>query len=261
MSPADVASCSPVNRARRQFLTSGNLLGGGEAASFSSFNLKWMIMQPIIYRRWAAFRQFVAISSAALTGFATPASAQEPSWSGFQNGGVIASDAGVPTEWTPETNIAWTAAIEGYGQSTPVVGHGLIVVTSTSGENKDDYHLTAFDAESGKQRWQVSSKNPSPFKNSPMVSRAAPSAIAHSGGFIAFYEGGLVMAVDPKGDAVWERNLVQEYGPIEARHGLAASVTQDKLNAFVWVERSEDPYIVALNKGTGEVAWKSEGVG
>ena len=120
------------------------------------------------------------------------ASAEQPTWSEFQNGGELAlADAKLPIEWSPEKNIAWTADIEGYGQSTPIVAHDQIVVTSTSGENKDNYHVASYSIDIGEKKWQVTRQNPSPYKNTPMVSRAAPSAIAIEGGFVAFFEGGL----------------------------------------------------------------------
>ncbi|MEM6472507.1 MAG: PQQ-binding-like beta-propeller repeat protein, partial [Planctomycetota bacterium] len=173
----------------------------------------------------------------------------------------LPSDLKLPTSWSPEENIAWTADIEGYGQSTPIVAHDQIVVTSTSGDNKDNYHVISFSSADGSKNWQVDVANPTPYKNSPMVSRAAPAAVATEAGFVTFFEGGLLVAVSPTGEKVWERNLVDEFGPIEARHGLAASLESNGESVFVWVERSEDPYVLAIDPATGEQQWKSAGVG
>ncbi|WP_417746344.1 PQQ-binding-like beta-propeller repeat protein [Rosistilla oblonga] len=188
--------------------------------------------------------------------------AAPPSWPEFQNGGqAVAAEVNLPTHWAPDQNIAWTADIVGYGQSAPIVAHDQIVVTSTSGENKDDYHVSAYDFASGDLRWQVNLKNPSPFKNTPMVSRAAPTAIATDTGYIAFFEGGALIALSPEGKTLWQKDLVAEFGKIEARHGLSASLEQNDSLVFVWVERGEEPYILALNKTDGEVVWKAPGVG
>ncbi|WP_417749603.1 PQQ-binding-like beta-propeller repeat protein [Rosistilla oblonga] len=193
---------------------------------------------------------------------AIDAVAAPPSWPEFQNGGqAVAAEVKLPTHWAPDQNIAWTADIVGYGQSAPIVAHDQIVVTSTSGENKDDYHVSAYDFASGNLRWQVDLKNPSPFKNTPMVSRAAPTAIATDTGYIAFFEGGALIALSPEGKTLWQKDLVAEYGKIEARHGLSASLEQNNDLVFVWVERGEEPYILALNKTDGEVVWKAPGVG
>lgn len=188
--------------------------------------------------------------------------AEQPTWPEFQNGGASSvGETELPTKWSPDQNIAWTADIEGYGQSTPIVAHDQIVVTSTSGEKKDNYHVSSYSIISGEKNWQVTRPNPSPFKNTPMVSRAAPSAIATDEGFVAFFEGGLLLAVNPSGEMIWERDLVTLHGKIDARHGIASSLEKNDRYVFVWVERGEDPYVLAIDPATGQQVWKSEGVG
>ncbi|PQO45358.1 PQQ-binding-like beta-propeller repeat protein [Blastopirellula marina] len=183
-------------------------------------------------------------------------------WPKFQNGGqCVVPGTGLPKEWSAETNMAWKAEIEGYGQSTPLVADGQVVVTSTAGPNKEAYFIASFDLESGKKLWQVELKNPSPIENNSYVSRAAPTGVVDQDGFIANFEGGIVAAVDKKGNLRWERNLVDDYGPITARHGLASSLEQDAAHVFVWVERSEEPYLAALSKQDGSTAWKVAGLG
>lgn len=204
------------------------------------------------------------VSIIATAAFSTAATmADQPQvWPAFQNSGqpVVASET-LPTQWSAEKNIAWTADIPGYGQSTPIVAHDQVVVTSTSGENKDDYHVESYAISTGEKLWQIDMKNPSPFANTPMVSRAAPSAIATKDGFIAFFEGGVVVALDKEGGKRWEKDLVATYGPIEARHGLSSSLEQNDEHVFVWIERSENPYLLALDKKSGTEAWKVAGVG
>jgi len=187
--------------------------------------------------------------------------AEVPQWSKFQNGGQFEAPDQMPTEWSPDRNISWAVDIPGYGQSSPIISGNQIVVTSTSGENKDDYHAISYALDSGKKNWQVDVKNPTPYKNTPMVSRAAPSAIAIDDSFVAFFEGGLLVGISASGEKQWERDLVQDYGPIQARHGLASSLESDGTRIFVWVERSEDPYVLAIDPKSGEILWKSEGVG
>jgi outer membrane protein assembly factor BamB len=213
----------------------------------------------ILKRRSIAFLSAVATLASVTTIVGADAPGQ---WPAFQNSGqtVIVSDA-IPTKWSADQNVAWTSEIPGYGQSTPIVANDQVVVTSTSGENKDNYHVASYAIETGKKLWQFDAKNPSPFANTPMVSRAAPSAIATTDGFIAFFEGGVVVALDKNGQKIWEKDLVALYGPIEARHGLASSLEQNTDNVFVWIERTENPYLLALDKRSGDEFWKAPGVG
>jgi len=189
------------------------------------------------------------------------AAGESTGWTKFQNGGASVGAAQLPIQWSPEENIAWTAEIKGYGQSTPIVAHDQIVVTSTSGDNKDNYHVSSFAVKDGSERWRIDLTNPSPFANTPMVSRAAPSAVATPQGFVAFFEGGLLVGIAPDGTKLWEKDLVKQYGKIDARHGLAASLEANDKHVFVWVERGESPYVLAIDPNSGEQVWKAAGVG
>ena len=193
-----------------------------------------------------------------------PAPAAEPvaSWAAFQNSGeMISPTERLPIEWSTDKNVAWQATIEGYGQSTPIIDGDQIYVTSVSGPEKNVFHLAAFALESGERRWQRDFENPSPKENTPMTSRAAPTPVADVDGCIAFFEGGVVVSVDRDGEIRWRRNLVDDYGKADARHGLASSLEQDAQRVYVWVERSEEPYILALDKRSGTNVWKVDGAG
>ncbi len=202
------------------------------------------------------------LAASVLGTWVAPSTGGEPlaKWTSFQNGGRPVVEHSLPTKWSPDS-VAWKSPVVGYGQSTVMVFEGQVFVTSTSGENKEQYHLTTLDLETGEKVWAMQFPNPTPEKNSTYVSRAAPSPVVDASACYAFYEGGLMVAVSHAGEKIWSRDLVAEYGKIEARHGLAASPEQDAERVFVWIERSEDPYILALDKKTGKTAWKVAGLG
>lgn len=190
-----------------------------------------------------------------------PLSYAQDSWSGFQNGGRL-TVSNLPDSWDGQSkDVAWKVDIQGYGQSTPVVFGDQVFLSSTSGKNKEGYHLAAYALTDGSKLWQQDFQNPSPEENNNYVSRAAPSPIVDAQGVVVSFEGGLVASFSLDGKLRWQKNLVELYGPIKARHGLAASLEQDKDNVYVWVEREQDPYLLALSKTSGEMIWKSAGVG
>ncbi len=183
-------------------------------------------------------------------------------WSSFQNGGhVLGSIGAFPTRWSDERGVAWQTSIEGYGQSSPVVWNDQVFVTSTSGPNKENYHLQAFGLADGTKLWQRDFANPSPEENTDYVSRAAPTPVVDAKGIVVLFEGGLLVGLNLTGETRWERKLIEDYGPIKARHGIASSLEQTEEFAFVWIERSEDPYLIAINKQSGETKWKVPGLG
>ena len=184
-------------------------------------------------------------------------------WTGFQNGGQLSlgDDALLRRQWAVDEGVAWEIELVGYGQSSPVIDGDVVYITSVSGSMKEHLHIQAIDRSNGKQLWRHDAENSSPEENTSYVSRAAPSPACDANGVIAFFEGGNVVALTKEGKVRWERDLVADYGAIQARHGLGSSLEQDQQQVFVWIERQQDPYVVALAKDTGETTWKTVGLG
>ncbi len=177
-------------------------------------------------------------------------------WTSFQNGGEIQFD-GRGRDFSKK----WSVAISGYGQSSPVAWKDQVYVTSVSGPNKEKCLVTAFDLQTGVVNWQYETQNATPQESSNYISKAAPSPVVDERGIVCFFEGGNLFALTHAGEVRWERNLIDEYGPIDARHGLAASLEHTQDIVFAWVERQTEPYIIAINKESGENEWKEPGLG
>ncbi len=198
------------------------------------------------------------IAFAVLSVFLTTMVIAGESWPSFQNGG---NTDRIREDTFSLDDIKWTVDLQGYGQSSPIVWQGVVYTTTVKGDNKEQCYVTAHQLSDGKQLWQYMVTNASPFTNTNYVSRAAPSPVADSEGIVCLFEGGNLVALSHNGTVRWERNLVADYGEVEARHGLAASLEQNTDSVFAWIERSDDPYVVCLNKVTGDVKWKSAGAG
>ena len=207
-------------------------------------------------------RSLWMFTSVCLISFLNPVrSPADHGWTSFQNGGQLKVNA-LPDSWDASgKNIAWQASIDGYGQSSPVVFNDQVFITSTSGPNKEKCHVAAYSLKDGSKQWQQDFANPSPEENNNYVSRAAPTPVVDAQGVFISFEGGLIVASSFDGKTRWQRNLVDEYGSVKARHGLAASLEQDDQHLFVWVEREANPYVLALRKDSGETVWKAPGVG
>ncbi|MEC9091650.1 MAG: PQQ-binding-like beta-propeller repeat protein [Planctomycetota bacterium] len=184
-------------------------------------------------------------------------------WLSFQNGGrlVLKQSAAIPKQWDAKQGIKWSVALAGYGQSSPVVSGDLVYVTSVTGKMKQQCHIQAKRVLDGAEVWTHTVDNSTPEKNTTYVSRAAPTPVCDQDGVIAFFEGGNLISISNKGEVRWELDLVKQYGAIKARHGLSSSLEQDEANVFVWVEREAMPYIIAVSKKSGKIAWKGEGLG
>lgn len=188
------------------------------------------------------------------------ADAESTRWSSFQNGGQIEVNV-ESAPWLKGLVTVWESPVEGHGQSSPVVWDDLAYVTTTIGDMKEAYRVVALRIDSGEIVWSRDLKNPTPRKNNVYVSRAAPTPAVDEEGVIAFFEGGIAAAWTHTGELRWERNIVEEFGAVTTQFGVSASVEQSSQHAYFWVERSENPYVLAVNKSDGSTAWKVDGLG
>ncbi len=163
-----------------------------------------------------------------------------------------------PLTWSPAQNIAWQSELPGDGQSSPVVWDGKIVVSSVSGEMKENNLILCFDLTSGAELWRHASQSSLPIKSSLYISRAAPTPAADRAGVVVLFESGDVIALDWQGQLRWQRALTADYGEIKAEFGLGASLAQHDDAVFALIENEGPSYLVALDKATGETRWKSD---
>ena len=186
----------------------------------------------------------------------------ECSWPKFQGPNERGdTPSSLPLRWTSSDDMAWTSVLPGYGQSSPVIWGDLVVLTSIDGPEKETGIVICLDKQTGEVRWKKEIKTASGAKNNSYVSRAAPTPIIDSNRITALFEGGNLLSLDHQGNVLWQRNLVDDFGEIKARHGLSASLEQNRDTVFVWIERENEPYVLAVAKEDGTDRWKVPGLG
>src|SRR6056297_3948132 len=88
-------------------------------------------------------------------------------WPGFLGAGASElNPETLPLSWSPEQNMAWTVPIPGYGQSSPVIFNGRVLLTSVEGDNKQTLQVVCLDLKDGRTVWKHSSESSYPEKNS-----------------------------------------------------------------------------------------------
>jgi outer membrane protein assembly factor BamB len=195
------------------------------------------------------------------TCFATActAGASAQTWPGFLGAGRSAIDpATIPLTWSPTSNQAWHAALPGFGQSSPVIWHDRIYVTSVDGPMKDHLIVTALALADGRQLWSKTFPTTDPVENSFFVSRAAPTPVADAGGVYVFFESGDVVALSPGGETRWRRSLAKDYGKFENKYGLGASPVSSGDRLLLLIDHPGPSYVIALAKADGRVLWKTD---
>jgi outer membrane protein assembly factor BamB len=164
---------------------------------------------------------------------------------------------GLPTEFGPQKNVVWKAAVPGLGWSSPVVVAGQIYLT-TAVEKGADHELCALalDAETGSILWQQTlflQKEKDAPKIHKKNSHASPTPIFEDGKLYAhFGHMGTACLEAATGKVLWSTQAFG-YAPV---HGNGSSpVLVDDLLIFS-ADAASDPAVIALDKKTGELRWR-----
>ena len=178
-------------------------------------------------------------------------------WPAFRGqGNSLTQATNLPLHWSDDEQVAWTAEIPGYGQSSPVVWDGAVFVTSMQGENKETPTVLCYDLATGKLRWQREFKSSQETPVSGYVTRSSPTAVVDADRVVALFESGDLFALDHEGNPLWQRSLVKEYGPIEGKHGIGSSLAQTDDAVIVLMDHEGPSYLLGVDKSTGANRWK-----
>lgn len=209
----------------------------------------------------------IALAAAATISFTVPVPQDSPApsvasgehWPGFRGLGASHTAAtGLPTTWSDEAGVAWTAALQGTGQSSPVVFGGRAFVTSVAGARKERCIVACYRVEDGALLWLRSFAATLEIELSEMVSRGAPTPWVDADGLFAFFESGDVFALDHDGEVLWTRALAAEFGPFEGNHGVGSSPVATATALCLLVDHAGPSYLVGLAKSDGKLAWRTE---
>ena len=206
-----------------------------------------------------------------LTGlFTVPVMGED--WPRFRgpDGGAKAEAKNLPVTWDAKTNIVWKTALPGLGSSSPVILGTLIYVTCYSGyaqtiEEPGEIealmrHLVCVDRTSGRILWSkdFAPKFPESRYRSGNDSRHgyASSTLATDGiRLYVFFGASGVYGLDLDGNQLWHTDVGSEI------HGWGSGTSPLLYRDLVIVNASvESESLVAMNKQTGDIVWRTDGI-
>jgi len=193
------------------------------------------------------------------------------SWGRFRgpNGTGISSDTAIPTKWSDRENLRWKAELPGAGSSSPVLTEKYVFVTSFSGYGESAQspgnmgqlkrHLSCIDRQSGALIWlkdfdAVQPEDPYQGMGVPEHGYATNSPVTDGEMVFAFLGKSGVFAFDLEGNQRWQVSVGTESG----NRGWGSAASLMLYGDMVIVNAAEESQsIVALEKSSGKVVWKS----
>lgn len=194
-----------------------------------------------------------------------------PQWRGPQ-GNSTSEEQGLPLSWSDNYGLAWKVDLPGWGTSTPAIWDDDLFVTT---QDDDKLLVLKLDRKSGQTIWSRevgkaetprSGPSRSTQKFHELHNNASPSPVTDGEVVVVHFGDGELAAYDFAGEQLWRHNLQQEHGAYSVWWGHANSpVLYDDLVVSVCMQDSlagvgkdeAESYLVAHDKRTGELRWKS----
>ena len=184
--------------------------------------------------------------------FAAAAAAEWPQFRGPSGQGQsLASE--LPLRWSESQNIAWKAAIPGEGWSSPVIADGQVWLTAAA-EGGASLRAIALDQASGRVLHNVEVfRLPKPPSIHEKNSYASPTPILEPGRVYVHFGTLGTAALNRSGETIWKtQQLRYAHG-----HGGGGSPALDGDLLVISCDGTDQQYVVALDKNTGEIRWKT----
>jgi outer membrane protein assembly factor BamB len=169
-----------------------------------------------------------------------------------------ASAAHPPLTWSEHDNVRWKTAMPGEGWSSPVVFGQQIWMTTATGDGHS-LRAVCVDRQSGRVLHDVEVLHvEQPESVNAKNSYASPTPVIESGRvYVHFGTNGTACLAADTGSVLWKNTtlkLVHKEGP-----GSSPILYGDLL--IVNCDGMDVQYVVALDKHTGHIAWKTDRTG
>ncbi|MDX1948844.1 MAG: PQQ-binding-like beta-propeller repeat protein [Pirellulaceae bacterium] len=189
--------------------------------------------------------------------FAVPALAED-NWPQFRGprGDGHSQSVGLPVTWSEKENVKWKTPIHGKGWSSPVVWGNQIWLTTATADGKEDSAICV-DKDSGQILFDLKlfeNEKPSPLGNALNCYASPSPAIEEGRVYVTWGSYGTACLDTATGKVLWQRRDL----PCEHFRGPGSSPILFENLLILHFDGFDFQYVVALDKATGQTAWKTE---
>lgn len=177
-----------------------------------------------------------------------------PQFRGPNASGVSTSAKALPTEFSLEKNLRWSAKL-GDGIGCPIVVGGKVFSTAMTGDQT--FSVFAFEAESGKKLWQKDFATGKLPRITPPNSHASSTPAGDGRRVYVYFSTLGMLAIDAEtGEEYWRRPLPLP-GYLMDWGAASSPIVHDGL---VYFNSDDDlaPALFAIDAETGDIRWKTE---
>jgi outer membrane protein assembly factor BamB len=188
----------------------------------------------------------------ATLGGAVAAGGDWPQFRGPSGQGVSTED-GLPLQWSESTNVRWKTQVAGRGWSSPVIAGGRVWMTTAVDGEDISLRVLAFDLETGREvvSTEVFRRTRSQLLNLKN-SWASPTPVIDADRVYVHFGAEGTAALTTAGEVLWRERF-----PYQSQHGGGGSPVIYRDLLIFNCDGSDAAFVVALDKRTGQVRWKT----
>ena len=201
-------------------------------------------------------------------------------WRGPEANGVSRT-AKPPISWSEEKNVKWKVAIEGQGNSTPIVWKDKVFLLTAINTGRVDpskpkpedqpirvfgikhpntfykFVVLCLDRETGKEIWRKTAREYVPHEGTHRdADFASASPVTDGKRLYCWFGSAGLYCYDLNGEKLWERDLGKAYVGASLGEGCSPVVLKNKI--VIVRDHARQSTIEVLNAKTGMTVWKKE---
>ena len=151
-----------------------------------------------------------------------------------------------------ESNRSWSVDLPGRGLSSPILVGDSVFLSASSGPLQKNLHIMAFDAETGKKRWERNFKATG-FMICHTKTCVAASTLASDGDYlVAQFSSNDVFCLDLKGNLRWLRGMTYDRPNIANGLGMSSSPVLVGGTVIIQTENDADSFSFGLDLQNGK---------
>jgi outer membrane protein assembly factor BamB len=213
---------------------------------------------------------FLLVLVAAITFLSVAQGDEWLQWRGPNSDGASMA-TNLPESWSVDEkeNVAWVAALDGPGSSTPVVTEKFIYLTQSVGTNRA-LHASCFRREDGASVWSIKLADGRSVRRKENL--ASPSPICDKERLYFSFGEGTHAALSFDGKILWSRNLEEDHNSFTQNFGSHSTPLLHNGRLYISVLRSLvipkglpiqgdvslESLVLAVDAQTGETIWSVE---
>ena len=177
------------------------------------------------------------------------ASAEE--WTRFRgpNGSGIANGSGYPSDFGPDKNVVWKAAVRP-GKSSPVLTERHVFITAF---DEGKMYTQCFDRRTGELAWERVVEREREADLNQLNEPASISPVTDGENVYVFFRDVGLLSYDSAGKLRWKMPLE----PFANYMGQSSSPILAGDLLIILADQDEGSYIAALSPSNGEIEWKT----